>query len=221
MSTAEKQGLLQALQQAVISGDTEETERLAKTAIKEGVDPLVALEEGLGKGIKAVGDAFGAGETYLPELIIAADAMKAGTVILTEALKAKGIERKAVGTVVIGTATGDIHDIGKTIVATLLAANGFDVVDLGVDVSPGEFVEAVREHEADVLGISSLLTMSMVTHPEVLKALEEANLRGQVKVMVGGGPVTAEWAEQIGADAYGVNAHEAVTKARALLGLGG
>lgn len=215
----QKQELLDALKQAIISGDTEKTVQLAKKAIKEGVDPLLALEEGLGKGIKTVGDAFGAGETFLPELIIAADAVKAGTQILTEELKRRGIERKAIGTVVIGTAAGDIHDIGKTIVATLLVANGFEVYDLGADLSPEKFVGAVRQYKADIVGISSLLTMSMISQPEVLKALSEANLRDKVKVMVGGGPVTANWAEQIGADGYGVNAAEAVTKAKAFMGL--
>lgn len=214
-----EQTLLEALQQAVIQGDVEKTDQLAKAAIEQGVDPLLTLEEGLGKGIRIVGDAFGKEEMFLPELIIAADAMKAGTRILVAELKRRGVERKPIGTVVIGTAAGDIHDIGKTIVATMLTANGFEVYDLGVDVSPEKFVAAVREYKADMVGISSLLTMSMINQPEVIKALVEANLRDQVKVIVGGGPVTAEWAKQIGADGYGVNAAEAVEMIRVLLGL--
>ena len=214
-----EQTLLEALQQAVIQGDVEKTDQLAKAAIEQGVDPLLTLEEGLGKGIRIVGDAFGKEEMFLPELIIAADAMKAGTRILVAELKRRGVERKPISTVVIGTAAGDIHDIGKTIVATMLTANGFEVYDLGVDVSPEKFVAAVREYKADMVGISSLLTMSMINQPEVIKALVEANLRDQVKVIVGGGPVTAEWAKQIGADGYGVNAAEAVEMIRVLLGL--
>jgi corrinoid protein of di/trimethylamine methyltransferase len=214
-----EQTLLEALQQAVIQGDVGKTDHLAKAAIEQGVDPLLALEEGLGKGIRMVGDAFGKEELFLPELIIAADALKAGTSILAAELKKRGVERKKIGTVVIGTASGDIHDIGKTIVATMLTANGFEVYDLGVDVSPEMFVAAVQQHNANIVGISSLLTTSMINQPEVIKALIEANLRDQVKVIVGGGPLSAEWAEQIGADGYGVNAAEAVEKARALLSL--
>jgi len=214
-----EQKLLDALQQAVIQGDAVKTDHLAKAAIEQGVDPLLALEEGLGKGIRMVGDAFGKEELFLPELIIAADAMKAGTSILAAELKKRGVERKPIGTVVIGTSSGDIHDIGKTIVATMLTANGFDVYDLGVDVSPEKFVAAVKQHNANIVGISSLLTTSMINQPEVIKALMEANLRDKVKVIIGGGPVSAEWAEMIGADGYGVNAAEAVVKVRALLSL--
>lgn len=219
MDREQEQRLLEALQQAVISGDEEKTEQLAKKAIKEGIDLLLALEEGLGKGMMLLGDAFDAGETFLPELIIGADALKAGTNILVPELKSRGIQRKSAGVVVIGTAPGDIHDIGKTMVAVFLTVHGFEVYDLGVDVSPEKFVEAVRQYKADIVGISSLLTTSMVVQPYVLAALKQANLRPQVKVMVGGGPVTAGWAEQIGAEAYGMDATEAVEKAKALMGL--
>lgn len=218
MNREQEQGLLEALKQAVIDGDAQKAEELATKAVEEGMDPLLALEEGLGKGIKIVGDGFGKGEMFLPELVSGADAVQAGTKILTEELKNRGMARKSMGTFLIGTATGDIHFIGKTLVATLLTTNGFEVVDIGEDKSAENFVDAVQQHQPDIVGISALLTSSMLAQREVLKALSEANLRSQVKVMVGGGPVTAEWAEEIGADAYGINAYEAVTKAKALMG---
>ncbi len=219
MNREQEQGLLKALQQAVVDGDTQETEALAKKAVQEDIDPLLALEEGLGKGIRVVGDGFGKGEMFLPELIGGADAMQAGTKILTEKLKSRGMARKPVGKVVIGTAAGDIHIIGKALVTTMLTINGFEVLDIGEDKSAAAFLEAVRQHQPNIVGISALLTTSMITQKEVVQVLSEAGLRSQVKVMVGGGPVSQEWAEEIGADAYGMNAHEAVIKAKALLSI--
>ncbi len=218
MNSKQEQELLEALRQAVIDGDMQAAEEQAKKAIKEDIDLLLAMEQGYGKGIKIVGDGFGNGEMFLPEMIAAADAMQVGNKILLHELKNRGIDKKATGKYVIGTAEGDIHIIGKTLVATMLTVNGFEVVDIGEDISAESFLEAVRVHDADILGISVLLTTSMGTVPDVIQALSEANLRSQVKVMVGGGPVTEEWAKEIGADAYGVNAYEAVEKARLLMG---
>lgn len=217
MNTQRQQELLRAIQEAVVNGDTEHTERLAKLSIQEGLDPLLVLEQGLGRGIKVVGDAFGAAEVFLPELIIAADALTVGTKILVEELKNRGIERKPAGRVVIGTAAGDIHDIGKAIVATMLSANGFEVLDLGVDVSTERFVVTAREQGADIVAVSALLTTTMLNQRAVIQAVRQAGLN--CKVMVGGGPVNEAWANEIGADAYGMNAAEAVTKAKALMGL--
>jgi len=218
MNREREQGLLKSLQQAVIDGDIQETEALANKAVQEGIDPLLALEEGLGKGIKTVGDGFGKGEMFLPELIGGADAMQAGTKILTEKLKSTGMAKKPAGKIVIGTAAGDIHIIGKALVTTMLIVNGFEVLDIGEDKSAADFLEAIRQHQPDIVGISALLTISMITQKEVVQALSEADLRSQVKEKVGGGPVNQEWADEIGADAYGMNAYEAVTKAKALMG---
>ena len=211
--------LLEALKETIISGEAERAEKLAKEAVKEGIDPLLALEEGLSKGISIVGDAFGAGEAFLPELITAAAAMKAGTKVFVEELKKAGIERKSVGKVVIGTAVGDVHDIGKTLVATMLAVNGFEIYDIGTDNPAEKFVEAVRQYKPDIVGISALLTTAMVGQRDVLEALAEFNLRSKVKVIVGGGPVTVEWAEKVGADAYAVNAVDAVLAVKSLMGI--
>lgn len=218
MNREQEQGLLKALQQAVVDGDIQETEALANKAVQEGIDPLLALEEGLGKGIKIVGDGFGKGEMFLPELIGGADAMQAGTKILAEKLKSMGMAKKPVGKIVIGTAAGDIHIIGKALVTTMLIVNGFEVLDIGEDKSAADFLEAIRQHQPDIVGISALLTISMITQKEVVQALSEAGLRSQVKVIVGGGPVNQEWSDEIGADAYGMNAYEAVTKAKTLMG---
>lgn len=218
MNREQEQGLLKALEQAVVDGDIQETEALANKAVQEGIDPLLALEEGLGKGIKIVGDGFGKGEMFLPELIGGADAMQAGTKILAEKLKSTGMAKKPVGKIVIGTAAGDIHIIGKALVTTMLIVNGFEVLDIGEDKSAADFLEAIRQHQPDIVGISALLTISMITQKEVVQALSEAGLRSQVKVIVGGGPVNQEWSDEIGADAYGMNAYEAVTKAKTLMG---
>jgi corrinoid protein of di/trimethylamine methyltransferase len=211
--------LLNDLRQAVISGHIKETEKLSLLSIEERIDPFIAVEEGLSRGIKFVGDSFGRGELYLPDLIMAADAMKVGTAILSEEMKKRGGGKSSLGKFVIGTAKGDIHDIGKTIVATLLTANGFEVNDIGIDISEEKFVESVREYKADIIGISSLLTTTMPAQGATIVALKEANIRDRVKVMVGGAPVTKQWAERIGADAYAVNAADAVVKAKILMGV--
>jgi len=218
MNRQQEQELLEALRQAIIDGNKQEAEEQAKKAIKEDIDLLRAMERGFGEGIKFVGDSFGNGTMYLPEMIAAADAMQVGNKILLDEINNRGIDKKTAGKYVIGTAEGDIHIIGKSLVATMLTINGFDVVDIGEDKSAESFMEAVRVHDPDIIGISVLLTTAMETVPDVIQALSEANLRSQIKVMVGGGPVTEEWAKEIGADAYGVNAYEAVEKARFLMG---
>ncbi|MCJ7658981.1 MAG: corrinoid protein [Anaerolineales bacterium] len=197
------------LAQAVIEGEPEEAEELAKQALEQGADPLACINEGLMKGIKEVGDLFSKGEYYLPELIIGADAMKAALDVLEPALMGDQ-KREVVGNVVLGTVAGDLHEIGKTLVGTMLTANGFRVYDIGVDKKPEEFIAAIKETNAEIVGASALLTTTMLQQEKLIQALEEAGIRDQVKVMIGGAPVTEEYAKKIGADGYAEDAISAV-----------
>jgi corrinoid protein of di/trimethylamine methyltransferase len=187
--------------------------------LEEGrdIDPLEILEQGLGKGIRQIGDEFGRGVIFLPELIGAADVMKAGVAVLDERVKASGKARTSQGKIVIGTVKGDIHDIGKSVVASMLQANGYDVVDLGIDVDVAAFVKAAVEHQADCVAMSSLLTFNIDYMGVVVQKLKDEGLRDKVKVIVGGAPVTQEFADEIGADAFGWDASDAVRKMRTLI----
>ena len=207
------------LAQTVIDCDIEECEKLVNEALDKGADPLDILDNGLSKGIKKVGDDFEAKLAFLPELIGAADVMKAAVAILDEKLREAGTERKSAGKVVIGTVKGDIHDIGKSLVAAVLSANGYDVVDIGIDVENEAFVKAVDEYKANVIAMSSLLTLNIQEMGVVVKLLKDAGKRDQVKVIVGGAPVTQEFADGIGADAFGHDAADAVVKIDKLLGV--
>lgn len=204
--------IYEKLAQAVLEGEPEEAEELAKQALEQGVDPLACINQGLMKGIQEVGDLFSKGEYYLPELIIGADAMKAALDVLEPALVG-GQKREVVGQVVLGTVEGDLHEIGKTLVGTMLTANGFKVTDIGVDKKPEDFIAAIKETQADIVGASALLTTTMLQQEKLIRALEEAGLRDQVKVMVGGAPVTDQFAEKIGADGYAEDAISAVNLA--------
>jgi corrinoid protein of di/trimethylamine methyltransferase len=197
------------LAQAVVDGEAEDAATLARQALDEGVDPLACITEGLTKGIQEVGELFASGEYFLPELIIGADAMKTALDILEPALTGDQ-RREVVATVVLGTVEGDLHEIGKTLVGTMLIANGFHVVDIGVDKSTSEFVNAIKENNATIVGASALLTTTMLQQKKLIEAINEAGLREQVKVMVGGAPVTQSYAEQIGADGYAEDAISAV-----------
>ena len=201
--------LYKKLAQAVIDGEAEDAEALARQALDQGLDPLACITNGLTKGIQQVGELFASGEYYLPELIISADTMKVAMDILEPAL-AGGQEREVVGRVVIGTVEGDLHEIGKTLVGTMLSANGFQVTDIGVDKTAAEFIEAVKENNATIVGASALLTTTMLQQKKIIEALDEAGLKNQVKVMVGGAPVTQSYADQIGADGYAEDAISAV-----------
>jgi len=205
---------------SVIEGEIEQAAELARRALAEGLDPLVAIEEGYARGIREVGERFARGEYFLPHLAMGAEAMKAGMAVLEPELARRQSERSTLGRVVIGTVAGDIHEIGKTLVGTMLAASGFTVTDLGVNVPTERFVVAVREHQAQIVGLSALLTTTMLAQREVIAALEAAGLRSAVKVMVGGAPVTQAWADEIGADGFAEDAVGAVRKARELLGIG-
>ena len=203
--------LLDELRRAVVDGDEERVAMVAGSAIEAGLDPLRAVEEGLSRGIRDLGELFERREVFLPELVIGAEAMKAGLAVLQPVLERGGRSAEFLGRVVIGTVAGDIHDIGKNLVATLLTVEGFEVHDLGVDVGVEAFVESVRELKPDVLGMSALLTMSILEQEEVVRRLVEEGLRDGVVVLVGGAPVTQEYAERIGADGYGGDGFEAVT----------
>lgn len=178
------------------------TAGLTREALEARIAPLAIINQGLVPGMEIVGEKFQAGEYFLPQMVIAANAMQQAMDLLEPELRARQQAIEGPGTLVIGTVKGDIHEIGKSLVATMMSANGFRVHDLGVDVSPAEFVDKVRETGANLLGLSALLTTTMTVQREVIQAFEEAGIRHQVKVMVGGAPVTQEWAESIGADGY-------------------
>jgi len=209
--------LLNGLRSAVIEGNIDAAERLAKQVVAEGVDPLRAFDEGLRQGIAEVGDGFACGDYFLPDLVLSAEAMKAASIVLEQEIARTGVVRERAGKVVIGTVEGDLHDIGKTIVGTLLAAHGFEVVDLGVNISAKAFLAAVREHEPQILGMSSLLTITAKELKKVIDALQEAGIRDTVKVMIGGGAVTKEFADSIGADGFAHDAELAVRVAKRVL----
>jgi corrinoid protein of di/trimethylamine methyltransferase len=212
-----QQEILNNLSQSVIDGEPEEAAEIAQQALNEGLDPLLCINEGLTPGMNRVGELFESGKYYLPDLIIGGEAMKAALEILEPAL-VEGTARQVLGHVVLGTVEGDLHEIGKTLVGTLLTANGFQVTDIGIDKTSSDFVNAVKETGANIVGASALLTTTMPQQEMIVEALKEAGLRERVKVMVGGAPVTAGWAEKVGADGYAEDAIGAVSLAKTLVG---
>jgi len=210
--------LFAAMRQSVIDGDADAAAALAEQALADGVDPLVAIDEAYVPGIRYVGEQFRCGDLFLPDMMLAARAMERAVAVLEPEMLARSSQRKVLGRVVLGTVKGDIHEIGKNLVAMMLTANGFEVHDLGVDVAPERFVEKAKEIDATMVGVSALLTTTMTGQRAVVTALAEAGLRERVKVIVGGAPVTRAWADEIGADGYGEDAVGAVTLARELVG---
>ncbi len=208
--------LLDDLQKAIVTYAAEDALKLASRTVKEGIDPLEALDA-MTLGIRQVGDGFNKGELWLPDLIRASEAFQAALPILMEELARSGKERKSSGVLVIGTVFGDIHNIGKDMVATLLVADGFVVHDLGVNVTAERFIEAVKAHRADLVAMSALLSISAPEQRKVIAALKSAGLRDTVRVMVGGGAITQEFADSIGADGYAATAPLAAALARTLL----
>jgi methylmalonyl-CoA mutase cobalamin-binding domain/chain len=204
------------LRQAVLNGDAAAAASLVAEGLAAGIPPRTLLDDGLIAAMGEAGRLFEAGEFFVPELLVSARAMKAAMAVLDPRLA--GEARTSAGRIAIGTVAGDLHDIGKNLVATMLRGAGFDVDDLGVDVTPSQFVQAARAG-AHVIGVSSLLTTTMISMRAVVGALEDAGLRGRVKVMVGGAPVTPEYAEAIGADGFSDNAGGAVTLARRLVAM--
>jgi corrinoid protein of di/trimethylamine methyltransferase len=208
--------LFQKLAQAVIEGEPEDAEALARQALEQGADPLACINQGLMKGIHKVGELFSNGDYFLPELIIGADAMKSALDVLEPTLKGDQ-KREVVGRVVIGTVKGDLHEIGKTLVATMLTANGFQVTDIGVDKDVSVFITAIQENNADIVGASALLTTTMLQQKALVEAITAAGLREKVKIMIGGAPVTENFAKEIGADGYAEDAISAVDLALRLI----
>jgi len=211
--------VLREIAEAVINLDIDGALEASKRALSMGVDPVDIVERGVSEGLRVVGDKFERGEFFLMHLIIAAEAAKRVMEEVIEPVLLGRRSEKRLGVVVIGTVEGDIHDIGKSIVATMLKAAGFEVHDLGCDVPVDEFVKKAKEVDADIVAASALLSTTMRVQRDLVRALEEAGMRGRVKVLVGGAPVTREWAEEIGADGYAENAVEAVREAKRLLGI--
>ena len=210
-----------AMQQSIVDGAPERARDLATSALTAGLDPVEVLNLGFLAGMREVGAQYGQGRMFLPDMMASSEAMRAAVAVLDPVFRARGGERPAHGKIVLGTTKGDIHEIGKSLVATLLSANGFRVFDLGVDVPAERFVEKAREVEADIVGVSALLTTTMQGQKKVVEAFASAGLRPRVKILVGGAPVTRRWAEEIGADGFGKDAFSAVTLARELLGTDG
>lgn len=199
---------LEEIAQSLIRGDAPAVEQGVRDALAEGVHPLAILEQGLTAGMAAVGACFRANEIFVPEVLIAARAMNAGLALLEPHLGGEQAARRS--TVIIGTVKGDIHDIGKNLVVMMLRGAGHHVIDLGINVPAQKFVSAMKEHEADVVALSALLTTTMVAMPSIIQAVRAAD--PEVRVLVGGAPVTAMYAQSIGADGYGANATDAVTE---------
>lgn len=211
-----KEEIFEGAQKAIVESNANQAKELAERGLAEGIDPLELMKAGFIPGINKVGDLFGVGKLFLPELIQSADAMQKVTEIINAALPADTDTEK--GKIVIGTVEGDIHDIGKTIVVSLFKANGFDVYDLGRDVPIDRFIEEAEKVGADIIGSSALLTTTMAVQKQLEGELKKADLKGKYKTMVGGAPVTQRWADRIGADAFAEDAADGIRKAKQLLG---
>lgn len=205
-----------SIAEKLVAGNVDDVSRLIREALERDVDAESLMNEALLAGMEVVGQRFKDGDMFIPEVLRSAKAMSAGMELLRPQLTASGVS--GAGTLVIGTVQGDLHEIGQNLVGMMFESGGFDVVRLGVDTKPADFVAAVKEHEPDLVGMSSLLTTTMPRMAETIKALREASLRDKVKVIVGGAPVTSEFADEIGADGYGANAISAVELGKSLLG---
>ena len=208
---------LKQLYDAVVSGDAKTAQLITKEALAAGIDPLKLVNEHMVPAMDEVGRRFEANEYFVPELLISARAMKGALELIRPLLIARG--DKPVGRVAIGTVKGDLHDIGKNLVASLLEGGGFEVLDLGVNVSPEKFIEAVNTKQADIVAMSALLTTTMPAMKTTIDALTQAGVRGKVKVLIGGAPITQKYADEIGADGYSENAVGAVALAKKAVGV--
>jgi corrinoid protein of di/trimethylamine methyltransferase len=210
--------LFEQMKLSIIEGDPDRARELSERSLAMGINPLDSINLGFVPGLNAVGEQFEQGEIFLPDLVLAGEAMKAATTILEPEIQKAGSTRESLGKVVLGTVKGDIHEIGKTLVATMLSASGFEVLDLGVDVPFEKFAEKAKEWNADIVGVSALLTTTMTGQRGVVETLERHGLRPRVKIIVGGAPVTQTWADEIGADGYGKDALATVALAKRLTG---
>ena len=208
---------LSAMRQSIIDGAPDTASGLAQEAVASGLAPIDAINNGFVPGMHDVGEQFARGQMFLPDMMASAEAMRAAMAVLDPELKKLGTERPMAGVVLLGTTKGDIHEIGKILVGTMLTAHGFQVHDLGVDVAGEKFAAKARELKADIVGVSALLTTTMRNQKGVVDALEKEGLRSHVKVMVGGAPVTRRWADEIGADGYAKDAMSAVALAQELM----
>ncbi len=206
---------IQTLYDAILNGNAKAAKEITQTSLAAGANPQALVDDTMIPAMNEVGRRYEANEYFVPELLIAARAMKASLELIRPLLSARGAE--PVGRVVIGTVQGDLHDIGKNLVGAMLEGAGFEVIDLGVDVSPEKFINAAREKKATLVALSALLTTTMHSMKAVMEKLKESGMRGNVKVMIGGAPVTQKYADEIGADGYSSNANAAVALARKLL----
>ena len=207
---------LNQLSESLQKGDAQQVKELVQQGLDQNMEAKDILDKGLLKGMNVIGEKFKNNEVYVPEVLIAARAMHAGLDILSPVLVSKGV--KNMGRIVIGTVQGDLHDIGKNLVSIMFKGAGFEVIDLGTDISKEQFIEKVREHHPRILGMSALLTTTMVNMKGVIDDLEKANLRSQVKVMIGGAPLSQQYADEIGADVYAPDASSAADEAKKLVG---
>jgi trimethylamine corrinoid protein len=210
-----KEELLEKIKEAVINVDDEEVERLTDEVINSGINMVEAVEDGYTAGIRGVGEEFGKGNVFLPELVFAAEMVKESISLLEE--KMPGQKADKIGTFVMGTVAGDIHDIGKDLVITMLSTNGIDVIDIGVDCPVDEFIDVAIEKDADIIGASALLTMTIPELPKIVERMKERGVRDKFKFIVGGAAVSKEYAEKIGADGFGADLKEAVDVTMSLL----
>lgn len=209
--------LFKEMTESIIDGDADKSAELARKAIEQGMDPILAISSGFVPGVNHIGEQFACGNAFLPELVMSGEAMKAAVAVLEPEMIKRGTQRQVLGTVVLATVEGDIHEIGKTLVGTMLSAAGFKVYDLGVDVSPDVIIGKALEVNADIIAMSALLTTTMVRQRQVTDDLQKEGLRSRFKIMVGGAPVTRDWVTSIQADGYSEDAIGAVAVAKQLM----
>ncbi|MDA8212401.1 MAG: corrinoid protein [Clostridia bacterium] len=216
-----KAEILANLKRAVEELDSSLAEEAAREALAAGIEPMEAIQQGLSLGMTTISDLFDEGEMFVPQILLAAEAFETAVSVLTADMSEESRNKTKLGKVIVHTVQGDIHDVGKNIVKTMLQASGFEVIDLGRDVPVDVVIAKAKEYQVNIIGGSALMTTTMPAQREIVKALEEEGIRGQFKCMFGGAPVSQEWVDSIGADGYGENAAEAIMKAKELVGLKG